>query len=418
MEASNRTDFARSFRDHDWVEYGYLGPGLRHAKPSNLRENIHPIFSYNKPEPSPLQRFKQRWTTVDGYLPVERWDAMVPALALAFRLLLSPASVRLIYTIMHGHRDPTGLVRHGIPVMKMLRSGLPDAAMRPAVEAALIELSKSISFRVASRDSPWLNAAHGMTRGSLVYYPAGISILPDRKGLASLVAIDERYVDALIQPVPVSQTQYSEDSRVRRTLNANFRFSVTLCHEVMHAVFFACNDQLCDAHLNGDTKARFNEPFLEDQRQAELGFCWENEAFGGVIGQGNDPPHDFLNDPLWLTEFPSWMYWDADVDPTMGLPHQHATRYLVSTHYVQNIQENEFWEAFTIGDQALHIQKSLGIRYANPSTFGPTWPLPNEQWDAATDRVQRNHVNTDPTSIRANEAPDAKIARLMEESYI
>lgn len=421
MEHQNREPFDEAFEDEDWQAYGWIGPGVQSAQPSDLTDSIHSIFSHLKPSPGPNQAPLPRWITEAGPLTTEEYDLMTPSLRLASKMIASPASVKFLHTLWKGHRRGSGHSHREVPVVQMHKTTQSDAETRREVEATLEKLSESISFDFES--APAGDNYYGWTYPTLEAHPSGIQILPEStvKGVACKVHIDRKYLKALRAQ---AQTPQSRPGQLQKTLNLQFRLAVTLCHELIHGAYFATENALLVAFIDRASTSPhlrstiiLNDPFYEDEICAEVGYCWENLVFGGVIGQEGD----FVNDPLWVVEWPSFQNYKPGKYPLRKLLSRISISYLVSTFYVQNIQTAEFWLVVGSSHTALHIRKTLGVKMNAPAgnvMHLDRWaePLPEEDVDPNTQRVKRTYVDPDLASKRANETTDAKITRFMDES--
>lgn len=65
-----------------------------------------------------------------------------------------------------------------------------------------------------------------------------------------------------------------------------------------------------------------NEPFLENDSVAELGYCWENVVLGGRIQRANQVDH-----PLFFSGWPSLLT-DADYPRRAMIPRHYISRKL------------------------------------------------------------------------------------------
>lgn len=110
----------------------------------------------------------------------------------------------------------------------------------------------------------------GPTYGSTVVVPER---RPQTQGLArnfSSIALSPNFLTE-IRTVTVRTTPEEQNSHLRQV----FLLASTLLHELSHAVLLATSDPIEDAH---DQPA---EPFVENDREAEVGYAWEMAMYGG-----------------------------------------------------------------------------------------------------------------------------------------
>ena len=98
-----------------------------------------------------------------------------------------------------------------------------------------------------------------------------------------------------------------------------------------------------------------DEPFYKDETMAEIGYCWENQVFGGNVMWSRK-----ASDPLFVSKWPNF-FTDGD-HPTRAKQKHTARRYIVSSHFVKNLHRQAFWDNVRPGDEtALYIKKTVGI---------------------------------------------------------
>lgn len=421
MEEINREAHVE-LEDQDWIDYGYPP---KSASISDLSNPIHPIFSHERSNPPPGHGLsdKKKWHVAkrEHALLVSEYEYLEPTLLLASRLILSPASVELLHSIMYGRRRLTGIVRNNLPVFQFSRSGLPYSQTRDQVQDALVKLGEYTNFMfVESKQTDIAGGSNAVTKNALPFYPQGINILSDPRafGLPSVTFIDIAYKTGIEASTRPARNDKSP-AMIQKGLNISFRMATTLCHEITHAIFFACNPELLRRFMAAKQETRdqtnWNEPFFETQKVAELGFCWENHVFGGFIGQGSD----YANDALFVTEWPSHLNSDPAMMPIRGEddtgeddtnPHS----FLVSTHYIQNIQTDDFWDlVMTPGysEFALHIKQAVGMN--NPKGTEPEDEEPEDEepdivaTESAAHATRKSSRSKDPKS-KAPKVPKSR----------
>lgn len=311
-----------------------------------------------------------------------------------------------------------------IPVLNFYRNATPDSAVRDLVQVALAKLGDDITFifRDITGDEGDNGITQGVTSPAPLLYPNGISIRNDKSttGNASLVAIDEFYYNHLAQ-----MYTNRDRSAVQNQLQIHafqFKFAVTLCHEIAHAANFAVDLKLLThfvSHGNNLVNIPHKEPFFEDQSVAELGRSWENEVFGGYIVQNfNDD-----NAPIFVCEWPAHTN-RSDKDPERVQPPRLASHHLISMFFIRNIQLQEFWSWVALqprSESTLRIRKHIGLKITHGGVGAQQLPNNvnafNAKWGSHRQGVLHNtDMGTpDDVSERANETREQKIERLTIE---
>ena len=143
---------------------------------------------------------------------------------------------------------------------------------------------------------------------------------------------------------------------------------------------------------------------------AEIGYCWENQVFGGNVFWSSK-----TNDPLFVSKWPSF-FTDAEF-PKRGKENRTARRYVVSLHFTRNMHRQDFWDNLVPGDStALYIKKTIGIEYVNPDEEVLSIDSSQINWprDESSSRVSRERDGQpipDPSASRANETEEERRAR-------
>ena len=174
-------------------------------------------------------------------------------------------------------------------------------------------------------------------------------------------------------------------------------------------------NEILTARQNDNYKMRAigtEEPFYKSETMAEIGSSWENQVFGGkVFWSGN------TNDPLFVSKWPTFLDTD-DYVPRRGTEKRTARKYAVPMHFIKNMHRQSFWDRVgPSGDTtALLIKKTIGIEYVNPDTEAVSvnssetkWP--KDQNSGRVSREQEGRPVADPSSLRANETADERLAR-------
>lgn len=265
------------------------------------------MFSFELDERPLGTSNKARW----GELTTEEYGLFGQPLRLASQWLQSAPSSDAICSVIDGDRyiPPGNPMHQGIPVYEFRRHSLSPSVAHERAGSALKQLGKYISFRTTDRDLVigLTHEANGRTSPMIFQYPEGIAITPgpELRGLASITCINHSYLRTLRQLLLEPE---NNKFKIRKLY---FQFALTICHEIIHEINFAVDTELLKRYIEmykryNETGARFgevrfNEPFYEGQRVAELGFFWETEVFGGVCIQSMHKP----NDPIFIAEWPS-----------------------------------------------------------------------------------------------------------------
>ena len=412
MDDSCRQDFPLLALS-DWESHGYLESydSITH---SPLTGAVHPIFGYNRDRPLPGSTSTRRWLT----LTQQEYEHLTPPLRLATQMIWSPASIRLLYSILYSPRIPTSIRHKDLAVPEISLQAIPVSAII-MIARALNRLAESISF--AFGDLSGHGGSLGSTGPDFLAYPLGISVQEDNQltGCPSFVAISVYYLNEF------RRLYEQPDRNENQLLSLNFQLAVTLCHEIAHAMHLAVDLDFLNrrnaAYPHQRANVPFTEPFVEDQRVAELGLCWENEVFGGVIMSSRES----LNSPLFVYEWPSFLARNAEMNPERTLPARLSTTYLISLYYIRNIQSQEYWDAVrgrAPSHHTLRIRKSVGLRREyqgndfdrnwDPGTSSEgMWPTESED----SSRVLRNDGDEDEIAALANERPRETLERLFDE---
>ena len=345
-----------------WRRLGYVDY-LSQARQNDLARSthppaVHPLFQYRSPNGSKI------WLghSPTSFQPI--YDALEPTLSLATAILLSPASLVFIYSVLYSPRrlvaNPS--MHEGQQCYVFARPNpLPDETiLRQRVFSALEKLADSNAFVLMDEnDYPGMKDVHGLT---VVMQPAtkdGICITDDnRRGLPTGIRIHKRYVHKLI-------AWGADPTIVNRlvVLNTQFRLASTICHEIVHALNDAIDTPLLrrvqiKLASNSVKLVDSNEPFWEDQRLAELGAAWESEVFGGTIREDPAGPEG----PLLVCKWPG-LENRGKLPQTKG-PKKMETRYFIDMHFIHDIQQRSFWNQSLAHDTTLlHIPKTLGKRF-------------------------------------------------------
>ena len=364
-------------RKEDWESHAYSPISAAEQKVgSELDNDIHSMFSYELDEYPHRTNSKARW----GRLTLEEYKLLDQPLRLATQLLESAPSSDAILSIVYGERRPSPehIIRRNIPVFEFRKHTQQPALVRERATQALKQLGKSIRFCMTSLDNDTKLAenTHGSTSPVTTGYPDGISIIEasEPTGLASIVFISPVYLRML------KELLVEGLNKQFMTLKLYFEIAITLCHEVMHAVNLAFASDLLQNYIARGKQFvayPYNEPFYEGQDVAEVGYFWEKHVFGGACMQSM--PHN--DRAVFLGEWPSWLFRDRDEQPERALPRKRALKWLVSAHYIKNIQTREFWTKINLQHPqdllALRIHKRVTVKSFVPPDY---WDY-DQTWD-------------------------------------
>jgi len=332
----------------DWRRLGYGGiPG---ACRNTLTYKIHPLFH--------------------GLHSM--YPRIAPVLRPASAILESPASMAFLYTIIYGHRERQDQLSNQFngecTVLRPLRG--PEAVIRDKVSRALDKYSEFHEFRISTPplDDNW----EGITHKSDI-----VCCITDdgRQGLGACTRIKTSYVTKLTQ-------LHTEGGNKLEILNLQFRTAVTLVHELAHAINGAVDINLYplmnEIELTGTASSKIYEPWYEDQRLAELGFAYENEVFGGMVHTlpNMRPDHPNSIDPSHPVFVQKWPGTVTNRHTKRRGSKQSMTLYLVSMHFIHNIQQQNFWDYHSAYRDVskLRIEKTIGVRIqTKESDIDSTW---------------------------------------------
>lgn len=381
----------------DWRRLGYAGiPG---ACTNTLTYKIHPLFHG-------LQNM---------------YPGLAPVLRLASAILESPASMAFLFTILYGHRERqdelSSQFNGECAVLRALRG--PEATIRVMVSMALDKLTKFHEFRIST--PPPNDSWEGITvRSGIV-----CCITEDGKqGLGSCTFIRTSFVTKLAQ-------LRTEGGNKLEILNLKFRTAVTLVHELAHAINRAVDINafpiLNEIALTATASSRMYEPWYEDQRLAELGWAYENEVFGGIIGTLPGPGWDRPDsiDPSHPVFVHKWPGTETNEHPKRRGSKQSMTLYLVSMYFIHNIQQQSFWDYYSAHRDLskLRIEKTIGVRIeTQESDIDSTWDpeySSEGMWPANENHlVYRDTLGGDETEYSpANASAAATLNATLEDLF-
>ena len=310
------------------------------------KERIHPLFAQD--------RFED---------PPGLWKEIEASLRLASAILQTPASVAFLYSLMN---QPHILLaadtqRLGQECTQFWPSSQPEHVMLEDFDRKLLLLSSIVSFNwldnkvEREEKNTWAYTVCDVTPARLEMGAPGSG----EKGFGSKISI------GLIQTrqmIAIRGRTLGDFKNLSRLLRFQFMIAISLCHEVVHALGHAMWDS--PSHL---------EPYYCDQRLNELGFAWETAVFGGTICDTFESKCFY---PMITSTWPS-------VDgPANGLvelrgPKRRAKCYFVPMQYVNDIQQQAFWDQPLSDANLLTVPRLVGYRVVNKNAaeadFDPNW---------------------------------------------
>ena len=403
----------------DWISHAYIPIGEADKKVgSELKNDIHSMFSQELDELPRDATTKARW----GELTLEDYELLCPALRLATQLLESPPSSDAICSMAHGdrHPSPEKIVYLGVSIAEFHKHKLPPSDVRETAGKVLKRFGKSIRFCVRDLDerSNDDHTAHGRTIPADWGFPQGVAVTDRRRerGVASLIMLNTKFL------IMLKEMLVEPSGKQLQILKHNFELALTICHEVIHAIGLALPSDFPNQNREkrGIPKtAPFVEPFYQGQDVAELGYFWENHVFGGACHSSMP----IRENPLFISEWPSWIFWSKGQQPEKVLPKIRALKWLVSAYYIKNIQTQEFWDRINVQHSqdllALRIRKRVAVKCFMPpnyTDYDKTWdPDAPENWLGRSGRVPFTDDDPSPGARLANETHDERDERLHRE---
>ena len=403
----------------DWISHAYTP--IEEADKmvgSELENDIHPLFSLELDELPHNATTKARW----GTLTLEEYELLCPTLRLATQFLKSHPSSDAICSIVHGdrHPSPEKIVHKGVPVAEFHKHKFPPSDVRKTAGKVLERLGKSIRFTLMDIENPPDddNVANGRTIGITPGFPHGVAIHDGQqeRGLASMVMLDTKFLNML------KELLLETLGKQFQILKLNFEIAITICHEVIHAINLALASDLLNYYLEKGDNVRprpFAEPFYQGQDVAELGYFWESHVFGGACNQSMP----VRENPVYLSEWPCWIFRDEEDQPEKVLPKRRALKWLVSGNYIKNIQTQEFWNRINILHSqdllALRIRKCVAVKCFIPPNYmdyDKTWDSDDPESEIGESRrVPFTDDDPSPGARLANETHDERDERLDSE---
>ena len=415
MDARTRDKYS-TFLGQDWTDLGYLDDPSSDQYELGLTTVKLSIF-HHKHHSRPITGHVI-WAQYSDSQYEKLCLELNSVLRLASAMLESPASLDLVYKIIYSPRrfPPKPLDYDGQPVFEIERTE-SNETRRKMAKKALGRLAQSLSFLVENPKQGSKDNCDTIVAHSLSLHPYGINIADDSgtpRGIASLIHINRNHLSKLTMLLK------SGGDKTSQILTLQFKLAVSICHNIAHAIGHAADlalllDAIMEstyrdlAKLENTERAKerigTNEPFVENDSVAELGYCWENAVLGGTVQWANQVDH-----PLFFSEWPSFLT-DGDY-PRRACYKPTATQHVVPLHYLRNIHRQSFWDNIEAGDRtALHIKRMVGILVTNPDAEVAGEETPDDGPDSF--RVAED-MDGDPSVSRANETLVERTQRIAE----
>ena len=340
------------FSLEDLKNLGITDPTSIPYAPNNLTHPLNPVLT--------------RWIgTIEPYHKL-----MIPVLRLASAMLDSPASVRLIHTILYGRRRY--LLESQTRMYELDGGTTPDETVRFQYYRGLQEINRtrSITLRLFFEHATGLEAkrkyCYTERNRELVCDFDGGSLLHKKDGNPSTIWIAH---DLIVRIQTYEDTNYSlmsvpglETEALQNIYSMHrlqFYMATLICHEAVRAINYAVSlDSI--------------EPYFQNHPGNNLGYVWENEVLGGVLHLTE--PKSALSTLCFAK--PTAIQHSSETDSKTlprvrkGVPNACiSTYYLVSMDYIVAITHQDLWTQVYrdwYNFELLHIPKHIGIKIASP----------------------------------------------------
>ncbi|KAI4846333.1 hypothetical protein E4T44_05121 [Aureobasidium sp. EXF-8845] len=328
---------------------------LRGAVPSV--STIHPIF------------FLLRWKDVSK----EDYELMLPSLSLASRFLDEPQLLTYIKGFLKWKLEVVNDDEATQDAGQILHTFQP-APLDPWDSEwtwyKLWNLKDRLTFQFSSRLPNGCVAGTGP--GDQTAKTANIFVD------IQFLRVFQRKLEASQNSMPWSPGSHDESALLR----TQFSFAITLVHEVMHAIWMTSNpvrEEPSPFPPHAPHLVRPKEPFFRDGRMNELGACWEDHVFGGMIHMMDTPtgaimPYGMISVPFpgFIRNYPAAI--DRGNPRKWGLEWQ--TEYPIETKYIRKMFSNQMWDDVQrFGVKALRRKRKLGYRrYITDKEYPPLAP--------------------------------------------
>ncbi|CAD6571123.1 MAG: hypothetical protein ASARMPRED_004207 [Alectoria sarmentosa] len=418
MDSNSRSRYTSLLKE-DWVKLGYL-----HEEDSGLTRKFHPLFQRtNALRPLGAEHIWPQYKSEVEYHAM--CAEMGTIFQMASSMLETSKSLDFLYQVANSPRkvSNTGSSNQGRPCKEFGWTEPPSKAMaRQAARDALRRLSRFLTFQIGDPEAnPAVRGSFGSTEVTLDHFLEGVKMndVSSKSGMASKITLNEDYI------LRLRELDNQEGDTTSQRISLQLKMAITLCHEIAHALAFAVDEEILeaftgeyDAFVKASLEGReyqrrvigTDEPFYRNETMAEIGYCWENQVFGGNVFWSSK-----TSDPLFVSKWPS-LFTDSEF-PKRGKEKRTARRYVVSLHFTRNMHRQGFWDNLVPGDStALYIKKTIGIEYINPDEEALSIDSSQINWprDESSSRVSRERDGQpipDPSASRANETEEERRAR-------
>ncbi|MCJ1300187.1 hypothetical protein MMC08_002982 [Hypocenomyce scalaris] len=299
------------------------------------------------------------------------YASIQPALLLASAFLYESEASAFWYAVVFAARQPVSHMVKGTD--GALRECTEDPRLRfSAAPIGVNEMQQLNSFWDQMRHAVTYRFADlneenstGMTyrRRWKKPYPPGPLITSSYAVIVELSIEFREVLRGFVDPTPTEALPYY--------LRQHHLIATTILHELCHAIHSARTTIPTD-------------PFFEDDRQAELGFAWEQCVLNGPMHSVNRKDDENANWGLQFFRWPTaYSYRDEDYvykyplegdDPRILRTSRRswATRYLVTMDYIQALVWVREWaEIARYGPLRLKMPKKYGLRRgdSNPQAW-------------------------------------------------
>ena len=421
MDTRTRDKYS-TFIKEDWSRLGYLDPPSSQEYGLGLTLSKLPIF-HHKHHSRPLVGHLI-WPQYSDTQFAKLCAELDPALRLASAMLQSPASLDLIYKIIYApRRFPRDRIDYeGQAILEIECTGTNERR-RNMAKKALNRLAESLSFATQNPHDNGRKNCDAIVSHSLALHSYGINIADDSgtpRGIASTICLNRNHLSKLT-------LLFSQNGdNTSQILTLQFKLAVSICHNIVPAIGHAADlalllDAIMEstyrdlATLGGSDRSKervgSNEPFVEDEGVAELGYSWENAVLGGTIQWANQGDH-----PLFFSQWPSFL---TDGDYPRRAPYSRTTtQYVVPLHYLRNVHRQAFWDNMKAGDTtALHIQRLVGILVTDPDADPDSTEADSKEGGKHNEGADSFRVVSDTagdSGSRANETLAERSQRISE----
>ncbi|KAI9737786.1 MAG: hypothetical protein M1834_009154 [Cirrosporium novae-zelandiae] len=257
---------------------------------TQLTNEVHPIFS--------RQVFDQ--------LEDEIYELFLPTLRLATKFITTPCCLQLFADLTFSSRavDPTKKGPRSRPISRLVTTTPNQKTITPAQFSLLQTHLLSLVPYTRIRFAEMLQIHPHMMLGTM------------HTSSEFLVLIDADHLSFLLK------LSRNGNLNPAQTLRSNFFIALCLCHELAHV-------WECSLHPDRDRNLDDEPYYLPGDPEAELGYAWEREVFGGRVW----PASHRMDCQHGLVTF--------DWPPDTSLL---AKRFVVGMEYVARIQTMEVWE--------------------------------------------------------------------------